>query len=128
VRGQQKKFDTAQWIDYPAGFITAAALGYLASLLVRVVGFLGFFAWFLIIAGTPTAGIVIAEACRFITRRHRSRPLFLTVAAGMVVGAIPTLFSTLLNFDIFGLVFLAIYLFIAVPIVYSRLSGFQFFR
>ncbi len=129
VRGQQKIFDTAQWIDYAAGFVTAAVLGGLTSLLVQVVGSMaGFFAWFLIAAATPTAGVIIAEACRFVTRRHRSRPLFITVAAGMVVGAIPVIITTLLTLNIFGLVFLGIYLFVAVPLVYSRLSGFQFFR
>jgi len=129
VRGQLKKFDTAQWVDYVLGFITAALLGGLSSLLVGLVGSMaGFFAFLLIAAGTSTAGAIIAEACRFVTRRHRSRPLFLTVAAGMIVGALPALLSVLLTMNIFGLVFLGIYLFVAVPIVYSRLSGFQFFK
>ena len=129
VRGQLKVFDTAVWYDYVLGFVVAALLGGLSSLLVGVVGSMaGFFAWFLIAAGAPTAGVIIAEACRAVTRRHRSRPLFITVAAGMVVGALPVIISTLLTMNIFGLVFLAIYLFVAVPLVYSRLSGFQFFR
>jgi hypothetical protein len=129
VRGQQKIFDTAQWVDYVLGFITAAVLGGLSSLLVGLIGSMaGFFAFFLIAAATSIAGGIIAEACRFVTRRHRSRPLFITIAAGMIVGAIPVILSTLLTMNIFGLVFLGIYLFVAVPIVYSRLSGFQFFK
>jgi hypothetical protein len=84
VRGQQKVFVTAQWIDYVLGFVTAAVLGGLSSLLVQVVGSMaGFFAWFLIAAATPTAGVIIAEACRAVTRRHRARSLFITVTAGM---------------------------------------------
>ena len=129
VRGQQKLFDTATWVDYVAGFITAAVLGFISSLLVGLLGSVaGFFALLLIAAATSTAGVIIAEACRFVTHRHRSHPLFITVAAGMIVGAIPVVISTLLSMNIFGLVFLAIYLFVAVPIVYSRLSGFQFFK
>ena len=129
VRGQQRVFNTAQVVDYVLGFVTAAVLGGLSSLLVQLVGSMaGFFAWFLIAAATPTAGVIISEACRFVTRRHRARVLFITVAAGMVVGAIPVILATLVTFNIFGLVFLAIYLFVAVPIVYSRLSGFQLFR
>ena len=129
VRGQQKIFDTAQGIDYVLGFVTAAILGGIASLLVQVIGSVtGIFAWIIIVAGAPTAGVVIAEACRAVTRRHRSRPLFLTVAAGMVVGAIPIILITLFTFNIFGLIFLGIYLFVAVPLVYTRLSGFQIFR
>jgi len=129
VRGQLKIFDTAHWFDYVAGFFTAAVVGGISSLLVGLIGSMaGFFAFFLIAAATSTAGVIIAEACRFVTRRRRSRALFITVAVGMVVGAIPVIISTLMTLNIFGLVFLAIYLFVAVPIVYSRLSGFQFFK
>ena len=129
VRGQQKLFDTATWVDYVAGFITAAVLGGISSLLVNLIGsMVGFFAFFLIAAGTSTAGVIIAEACRFVTRRHRSRALFITIIAGMLLGAVPVILTTLLTMNIFGLVFLAIYLFVGVPIVYSRLSGFQFFK
>jgi hypothetical protein len=129
VRGQQKLFDTATWVDYVAGFITAAVLGGISSLLVNLIGsMVGFFAFFLIAAGTSTAGVIIAEACRFVTRRHRSRALFITIIAGMLLGAVPVILTTLLTMNIFGLVFIAIYLFVGVPIVYSRLSGFQFFK
>lgn len=129
VRGQQKLFDTATWVDYVAGFITAAVLGGISSLLVNLIGsMVGFFAFFLIAAGTSTAGVIIAEACRFVTRRHRSRALFVTIIAGMLLGAVPVILTTLLTMNIFGLVFIAIYLFVGVPIVYSRLSGFQFFK
>lgn len=129
VRGQQKLFDTATWVDYVAGFITAAVLGGISSLLVNLIGSVaGFFAWFLIAAGTSTAGVIIAEACRFVTRRHRSRALFITIIAGMLLGAVPVILTTLLSMNIFGLVFIAIYLLVGVPIVYSRLSGFQFFK
>ena len=129
VRSQLKIFNTAVWYDYVLGFVVAAVLGGIASLLVGLVGSMaGFFAWFLIILGAPIAGGIIAEACRAVTRRHRSRPLFITVAVGMVVGALPVIITTLLTMNIFGLVFLAIYLFVSVPLVYSRLSGFTFFR
>ena len=129
VRGHRKLFDTATWVDYVAGFFTAAVLGGISSLLVGLIGSMaGFFAFILIAVATSSVGMRIAEACRFVTRRHRSRALFITIAVGMIVGALPVVISTLLTMNIFGLVFLAIYLFVAVPIVYSRLSGFQFFK
>ncbi len=129
VRGHQKLFDTATWVDYVAGFFTAAVLGGISSLLVGLIGSMaGFFAFILIAVATSSVGMLIAEACRFVTRRHRSRALFITIAVGMIVGALPVVISTLLTMNIFGLIFLAIYLFVAVPIVYSRLSGFQFFK
>jgi hypothetical protein len=92
------------------------------------VGRIGFFGWFLIAAGAPTAGVAIAESVRAVTRRRRSRPLFMTVAAGVVVGALPVILIQVLSTNLFGILFQVIYLIIAVPVVYSRLSGIQLFR
>ena len=128
VRGQQKTFDTSEWYDYISGFIVSAILSTIAAFLVTFVGGIGFFGWFLIAAGAPTAGVAIAESVRAITRRRRSRPLFMTVAAGVVVGAIPVILFQVLSTNLFGILFQVIYLVIAVPVVYSRLSGIQLFR
>lgn len=128
VKAHQKSFDTAEWYDYGLGFIAAGILSGLAAFLVTLIGSIGFFGWFLIAAGAPIAGTVIAESVRFVTRRHRSRPLFITVAAGVVVGALPIVLFQLLAFNLFGILFQVIYLVIAVPLVYTRLSGIQLFR
>jgi hypothetical protein len=129
VRGQQKKFVTAEWVDYLLGFITASVLSLLASLLVVLISSIaGFFAWIIVIAAVPTAGMLIAEAVRFVTRKHRSRPLFITVVAGVVLGALPVAIFNLLTMNVFGLIFMAIYLFIATPVVFTRLSGIQLTR
>jgi len=71
---------------------------------------------------------MIAEAVRLVTGRHRSRPLFITVAAGVVLGALPVILYQALTLNLFGLLFQVIYLVIAVPLVYTRLSGIQLFR
>ena len=129
VKGQQKVFDTSEWYDYITGFIVAALLSTVASFLVTFIGGIGFFGWFLIAAGAPTAGVAIAESVRLITRKRRSRPLFMTVAAGVILGALPVILGQLIFFqDLFGVLFQVIYLVIAVPVVYSRLSGIQLFR
>ena len=128
VRGQLKIFDTAVWSDYLLGFLTAAILGFLASLLARLVSGLSFIGWILIIIGAPSAGMVIAEGVRLVTRKHRSRPLFITIAAAVVVGALPVVLIDLITLNVFGLIFQAIYLFIATPVVYTRLSGIQLNR
>lgn len=129
VKGQQKAFNTSEWYDYIIGFIVAAILSSVASFLVTLIGGIGFFGWFLIAAGAPTAGVVIAEGVRLVTAKRRSRPLFITVAVAVVLGALPViLFQLLFTFDLFGIVFQIIYLIIAVPVVYSRLSGIQLFR
>ena len=128
VRGQLKIFDTAQWYDYVLGFITAGFLGFLASLLARFVSGLSFIGWILIIIGAPTAGVVIAEGVRLVIKKRRSRALFITIAVAMVLGALPVILIHLITLNIFGLIFQGIYLFIATPVVYTRLSGIQLNR
>lgn len=128
VRGQMKLFDTALWYDYPLGIITAVFLGFVSSLLANLVSSIGFIGWFLIFIGAPSAGMVIAEGVRLVTRKHRSKPLFLSIAAAVVVGALPIIFYLLLNLSFFNLIFQGIFLFIAVPVVYTRLSGIQLTR
>ena len=129
VRSQQGIFNTAVWYDYVLGAATAGLLGFLASLLVWLIsGVAGIFGWILIIIGAPTVGMVIAEATRFVTHRHRSRTLFITVAAALVLGTLPVIIFNLLTAGFFGLIFQGIFLFISTPVVYTRLSGIQVFR
>ncbi|MGA2488695.1 MAG: B-box zinc finger protein [Anaerolineales bacterium] len=128
VRGQLKIFDTALWYDYLLGFATAGILGFLASLLTTLVYRLSFIGWILIVIGAPTAGIVIAEGVRLVTRKHRSRALFITIATAVVVGALPVILFQLFTGNFFSLIFQGIYLFIATPVVYTRLSGIQLNR
>jgi hypothetical protein len=128
VRDRQKTFDTSEWYDYVVGFLIAAVLSGIASFLVTLIGGIGFFGYFLIAAGAPTAGVIISEAVRAATRKRRSRPLFITVAVAVVLGALPVILVQLLTMNLFGLLFQAIYLFIVTPLVYTRLSGIQLFR
>jgi hypothetical protein len=90
VRGQQKAFVTARWVDYPLAFVTAAFVSYVASIFA---GMLGFFV--LILA--PFAGIAIAEAVRFVIHKRRAPGLYLTAAAGTVLGCLPGLLIPLLS-------------------------------
>jgi hypothetical protein len=129
VRGQQKIFETAEWYDYALGFATGGILSFLASLLVGLIsGIAGIFAWFIIAAAVPTVGMVIAEGVRFVTHRHRSRSLFITVAVAVVLGALPAIILNLITFSLFGLIFQAIFIFVATPVIYTRLSGIQLTR
>ncbi len=128
VRSHQKSFDTSEWYDYALGFMIASLLSALAAFLVTLIGGISFFGWFLIATGAPVAARAIAESVRFVTRRHRSRPLFITVAIGVAAGALPIALIQLLTLNIFGIIFQVIYLVIAVPLVYTRLSGIQLFK
>ena len=129
VRGQLKIFNTALWYDYLLGFVTAVILGFLASLLMGLIsGIAGLFGWLIIIIASPTAGVIIAEGVRFVIRKHRSRSLFITVATGVIFGALPYIIFNLVRFNLFGLIFQGIFLFLATPVVYTRLSGIQLNR
>ena len=128
VRERQKTFETSEWYDFVSGFIVAALLSGIAAFLVTFIGGIGFFGWFLIAAGVPTAAVAIAESVRAVTKRRRSRQLFMTVAAGVVLGALPVILFQVLSSNFFGIVFQIIYLIIATPVVYTRLSGIQLFR
>ena len=128
VRERQKTFETAEWYDFVFGFIIAAVLSAIAAFLVTLIGGIGFFGWFLIAAGAPTAAVAIAEGVRGVTNRRRSRPLFMTVAVGVILGSLPVILIQVLRGDLFGILFQVIYLIIATPVVYTRLSGIQLFR
>jgi hypothetical protein len=128
VRDQLRIFNTAVWYDYLLGCLTAGILGFLASLLASLISGLSFIGWILIVIGAPTAGMIIAEGVRLVTRKHRSRPLFIAIAAAVVLGALPVILLQLFTGNFFNLIFQGIYLFIATPIVYTRLSGIQLNR
>jgi len=128
MRERQKSFDTALWYDFLSGFIIAGLISGVASFLVTLIGGIGFIGFLLVFLGSSAAGGVIAEAVRAATRRRRSRALFMTVGAGVIFGALPMLLLQLFSGNVFGIIFQAIYLVIAVPLVYARLSGIQLSR
>ena len=128
VKGQLKTFDTSEWYDYISGFIVAALLSAVASFLVTFIGSIGFLGWFIIAFGAPTAAVAMTEGVRLVTGRRRSRALFITVVVGVVLGAVPVILLQVLSLNLFGILFQVIYLVLAVPVVYSRLSGIQLFR
>jgi nitrate reductase NapE component len=128
VRGQQKKFDTAEWNDFVFGFIVAGLLSLAGSLLISLVGGIGFIGWFLVVISAPTAGAIIAEAVRRVIRRHRSKSLFTTIIIAVVLGALPMVLIHILSLNLFGILFQGIYLVLVAPAVYYRLSGIQLFK
>ena len=126
VKGQQRIFETARWWDYPLTFLTAGVPSSLGSL---IAGLFGFFTILL----APVAGMIIAEAVRFVIRRRRSKPIpVIAVAAtrvgGLVVPVANTLFA-LINFYIhtagglLNLLWPAVYAILAASTVFYRLKG-----
>jgi hypothetical protein len=70
----------------------------------------------------------MAEAVRFVVKRRRARSLFLTIGAGAVLGALPTVLFFLFNLSPYALIFQGIYLFTAIPTLVYRLSGIRLSR
>jgi len=128
VKQQQKVFDTSQPLDYILGFVIAVVLGLLGSWLTSVIGFFTFLL-------APAAGVGIAEAVRLVTKKRRSTRLFKLVSLGVILGGLPLIFITLINlifrlstgsFNLFTLLPLGyqiLFLVLAVPSTYYRLSG-----
>lgn len=122
VRGQQKVFDTAQWIDYPVAFIIASVLSFIGSYAAQ------FLSWFIIFVA-PIVGMIISEAVRWAVRRRRSRLLFRVTTAAVILGALVPLLGMLLGgggrFGLFSLLWPGVYLFLVASTAYYRLSGIQ---
>lgn len=136
VRSHQKKFDTAVWYDYVIGFVLSAILSAVAAFIVTLIS--GFFFGLIVLIVAPAAGRIIARILLAVLRRRRSRALFMTISGGMVFGAIPAIVSEItslilvMNFygvegfsiwPLLPVIWIVIYLFIAVPVVYSQFSG-----
>lgn len=129
VRDQLKKFDTAVWYDYLAGLGTTSILSLIVSVLLSVISsFLGFFMIFIALAAAGGAGVFIGDLALKAIKRRRSRPLFLTCAAGIILGALPPGLFMLWTGNWYASIFLGIYLFVAAPAVYARVSGIQLTR
>lgn len=135
VRGQQKKFDTTRWWDYPLTVLVAGGLAYLGYFLIQFVSFLGYFS--LILA--PVIGIGIAESVRFVVRRRRSRALPWVATAGTVIGLLVFILPRFLSmipllsyqygtaagsiYSIGALLFPLGFILLAAVSVYYRLKG-----
>ena len=126
VRGQQKVFDTAQWIDYPLAFVVAGVLSFLGSLAASYLGFFTIFIAPIVGRHHGRSGALgrspppLAAALQLASRRaHRWRtaypadgpptPLVLAAAAC----------------GLFSLFWPGVYLFLVTSTTYYRLSGIQ---
>lgn len=121
VRSQQKTFETAEVIDYPIAFIVATVLSYIGGLIAPRLSF------FVIILA-PIAGTIVAEAVRFSIRKRRANSLYITAAAGALLGSLPGLIGKILLMDLFGILWYGIYTLTVTTTVFYRLRGMVFRR
>ena len=120
IRGQQKKFETAEWYDYILAFVVGAAISFAGSLVVRFFGFI-FFLLFVLLGAV--AGFLVAEAIRRVTRRHRSTRLFQLAAASVIVGCLPVFLWDLITLNFMNLLWVGLYAVSTASTVYARLRG-----
>lgn len=121
IRSHKKIFNTAEWYDYPVAFLVAALISYLGSLIAVRIGFF-------IIFIAPIAGMITAEAVRFVVRKRRSQQL--TITAG-VAAALGSTFSILVMLVFLGgysllsfrLLWQGLYAFMVTSTVLYRLGG-----
>lgn len=124
VRGQQRVYETAQWMDFPLACGLAFILAFLGSFLAQAMYFLTIFV-------APIVGTVIAEVVRVVVRRRRSKKLFRAVAISAALGSLPfpllRLASLVLQAS-FGpgdivLLWYGVYTFLVASTAYYRLAG-----
>jgi len=134
VKGQQKKFETAEWQDYPPAFITAFLLSLFGGWLVTFLSLLTpLFAGILVFLLTPTYGFAISELIRRLIKRRRSNRLFKFTAFAIALGALPFLLITSGNMllgsvgfgSLFRIAWQIIYGVTLTSTVYYRLKGLQ---
>jgi hypothetical protein len=124
IKAQQKIFNTAVWYDYPLVFFVVAFLSYLGSLLGGWIAIrFGFYIIILALFLAPMIGGLIAEVARLITKRRRSKRLFILAAIAAVVGCIPVSLQLLQHFYLFGFIFQVMYAILMTSTLYYRLAG-----
>jgi len=121
IRGQQKVFETAEWVDYPIAFVVAGVLSFIGGLIAPRLSFF-------VILLAPIAGTIVAEAVRFAIRRRRANNLYLTAAAGALVGSLPGLIGQILALNLLGILWYGIYSAVVTSTAYYRLRGMVFRR
>ncbi len=126
VRDQQKTFDTAVWYDYLSGLAVVGVLSLVASSILAALSFLGgYLIWIIAFFGAAGAGALIANIALRIINKRRSRALFITMAAGVVLGALPVILFGFFTGGFSSLISQGIYVVVATPAVYARISGIQ---
>ncbi len=128
VRGQQKIFENARATDFIFALLIGAGLAFVGS---YIPSFLGFFT----LLAAPIVGTGIVEVIKWATGKRRSKTLFITSTAAVVLGSLPSLLIRLLpllagltggSFNLYGLlplIWQAVYTFLVTGAVYYRLTG-----
>jgi hypothetical protein len=128
IRGQQKAFNNSHASDFIAAPVVSALLAYLGS---YVPAFAGLFTVFV----APLIGTGIVKLANRLTGKRRSKALFNTITAAVILGSLPLLVNRLTplflglingNFNLYGLlplIWQAAYTLLLAGSVYYHLTG-----
>ncbi len=126
VQQRKKKYDTAVWYDYLIGFGINFVLSLLASILTAILAaFIGFFIFIFAAGIGGGAGVFMSNVTLRALNKRRSLALFKICATGAALGAVFVAIGMFPLGNWFGAIAVIIYAFVAVPTVYSRVSGIQ---
>lgn len=126
INQRKKTFDTALWYDYFIGFGVTFLLSSIASVIVIFISsIIPFYGLFLAAAAAGSAGVLISNITLKAIAKRRSKPLFIACAIGVVIGVIPISLFLFFTGNLFPLISILIYIVIATPLVYTRISGIQ---
>lgn len=106
VRQQQDKFFDAQTFDYIIAGLVSVVVSFVAAFILARFGFrFGFFMIFIAFFVSSATGGAIGTIVRALTKKRRGRYTGLVVAAGVILGALPSL--------LFNPLMIAIFMFLA---------------
>ncbi|KUK46178.1 MAG: putative membrane protein [Anaerolinea thermophila] len=94
VRGQEKKFNTAQLSDYIIACIVSALIAFFGSYMAR---FLGFFTLLL----APLASMLITEVVLKLTKGRNADSLNKVILISAIVGSLPLVIVDLYNLFVY---------------------------
>ncbi len=90
VRGQQNTFYNSQTLDPVIQLAISSVLSLIATGLVSLLAFGGFFAWLIAFWAGSGFGALVADLCHRAVGKRRGKNSYLAVAAGIIVGGLVT--------------------------------------
>jgi hypothetical protein len=120
IREHEDIFYTATAVDYIIAAIIAFPLGFIAGYLAWLFTSIGFFGFFLIFLA-PAVGTFLARIIIKAVGRRRGRWLPYLVASAIVVPGLLFLLASVINFRLFGIILMGIYVVAASGAAYYQM-------
>ncbi len=120
IREHEDIFYTATVVDYIIAALIAFSLGFIAGYLAWLFTSIGFFGFFIIFLA-PAVGTFLARIIIKAVGRRRGRWLPYLVASAIVIPGLLFLLAGVINFRLFGIILMGIYVFAASGAAYYQM-------